>query len=46
MRVWGQKDRRRQVTDFMNKVKVDFVGLQETFKEEFSDSELRQIGGK
>jgi hypothetical protein len=40
IRGWGQKDRRRQVIDFINKVEVDFVGLQETFKE-FSESEVR-----
>jgi hypothetical protein len=32
----GQKDRWRQVFDFINKERVDFVGLQETIKDEFT----------
>jgi hypothetical protein len=27
IRGWGQKDRRRHVIDFINKERVDFVGL-------------------
>jgi hypothetical protein len=37
MRRWGQQDRRRQLVEFVNKELVDFVELQETFKEELSD---------
>jgi exonuclease III len=36
----------RQVTDFINKEKVDLVGLQETFREDLSEKELKQVGGK
>jgi exonuclease III len=46
MRGWEQKEWRRQLIDFINKDMIDFVGLQETFKEEFSYSELRQLEGK
>jgi exonuclease III len=46
IRGWGQKDRRRQVNEFTNKEKADFVGLQETLKEDFSDKELKQVGGR
>jgi hypothetical protein len=38
MRRWGQQDRRRQLVEFVNKELVDFVELQETFKEELSDT--------
>jgi hypothetical protein len=34
---WGQQDRRRQLVEFVNKELVDFVELQETFKEELFD---------
>jgi hypothetical protein len=34
------------VNDFINKEKVDFVGLQDTLKEDFSDKELKQVGGR
>jgi hypothetical protein len=41
----GQKDRRRQVFGFINKEWANFVGLQETIKEEFIKKELKQLGG-
>jgi exonuclease III len=34
------------VKEFTNKDRVDVIGLQETIKEEFTNRELRQIGGK
>jgi hypothetical protein len=42
----GRQKDRRQVTGFINKEKVDFIGLQETIREDFTDKELKQIEGK
>jgi hypothetical protein len=45
IRGWGQEDR-RQISEFINRERFDTVGLQETIKEELTDKELAQIGGK
>jgi exonuclease III len=43
---WGQEDRRRQISQFISRERFDIIGLQETMKEEFTNRELGQLGGK
>jgi len=41
----GKGSRRRQVRDFIDEHNPEVVGLQETIKEYFSDSELYDLSG-
>jgi exonuclease III len=41
----GKGSRRRQVRDFFDEHNPEVVGLQETIKESFSDSELYDLSG-
>jgi exonuclease III len=41
----GKGSRRRQVRDFFDEHNLEVVGLQETIKEYFSDSELYDLSG-
>jgi hypothetical protein len=45
MKRWGQEDRRRQLAEFIFRDRVDMVGLHETLKEDFTERELKQLGG-
>lgn len=46
MRGFGRWDRRRQLIEFIRDRKLDFVGIQETFRESFTDFELAALGGR
>ena len=43
MRGFGRKGRRTQLKDFLRRVRVDIICLQETLKTDFSDPELRSL---
>ena len=47
MRGFGRRGRRNQLREYLRKVKVDIIILQETIRQSFSDHELRslELGG-
>lgn len=45
MRGFGKASRRGQLKSHITKEKIDIIGLQETVRQDFSDSELRNISG-
>jgi exonuclease III len=45
IRGFGAPARRRQVRELIVEEKLDGIGLQETIRQEFSQSELKELGG-
>ena len=45
MRGFGQRDRRRQLRQFLRQTRVDVIGIQETIRSDFSDAELASLVG-
>lgn len=45
MRGFGQRDRRRQLIEYIRGQNLDFVGLQETIRSSFEPYELDALGG-
>jgi hypothetical protein len=43
LRGFGGQGRRTQLRDYMQRDRVDILGLQETVRQDFSDSELRSL---